>query len=132
MRRQTPGLTEAEWNLMECLWEQSPKTGREVVEAMQLRQNWNRSTTLTMLRRMTEKGQISCAEENGIRVYAPLILREEALREETDSFLHRAYKGSVSLLVSALTRQQDLTKEDINELYQILRDAEQKGESKND
>lgn len=129
MRRQTPGLTEAEWNLMECLWEQSPKTGREVVEDMQRSQNWNRSTTLTMLRRMTEKGQISCEEENGLRVYAPLIPRAEALRAETDSFLHRAYKGSVSMLFSALTRQQELSKDEINELYQILRDAEQKGEN---
>lgn len=127
MRRQTNGLTSAEWYLMECLWESAPRTGREVVEDMENRQAWNRSTTLTMLRRMTEKGQISCTEENGLRVYAPLIPREEALREETDSFLHRAYKGSVSMLLSALTRQQDLSKDDIDELYQILRDAEQKG-----
>lgn len=128
MRRQTPGLTSAEWYLMECLWEHSPRTGREVAEDMALRQNWNRSTTLTMLRRMTEKGQIACHETDGLRTYTPLIPREEALREETDSFLHRAYKGSVSLLVSALTRQQDLSREEINELYEILRDAEQKGD----
>lgn len=113
---------------MECLWEHAPRTGREVVEFMQESQAWNRSTTLTMLRRMTEKSQISCNEENGIRVYAPLIPREEALREETDSFLHRAYQGSVSMLLSALTRQQDLSRDEIDELYQILRNAEQKGE----
>ena len=128
MRKQTNSLTTAEWYLMECLWEHAPRMGREVVEDMEIRQSWNRSTTLTMLRRMTEKGQISCAEENGIRIYAPLIPREEALREETDSFLHRAYKGSVSMLLSALTRQQDLSKDEINELYQILRNAEQKGD----
>lgn len=128
MRRQTNGLTAAEWYLMECLWEHAPRTGREVVEFMQESQAWNRSTTLTMLRRMTEKGQISCSEENGIRVYAPLIPRDEALREETDSFLHRAYQGSVSMLLSALTRQQDLSRDEIDELYQILRHAEQKGD----
>ena len=128
MRRQTNGLTSAEWYLMECLWEHAPRTGREVVEFMQTSQAWNRSTTLTMLRRMTEKGQISCSEENGIRVYAPLIPREEALREETDSFLHRAYQGSVSMLLSALTRQQDLSRDELDELYQILRNAEQKGD----
>lgn len=127
MRRQTPGLTAAEWNLMECLWEHAPRTGREVVEDMAIRQNWNRSTTLTVLRRMTEKEQIKCEESDGIRVYSPLIPREEALREETDSFLHRAYQGSVSLLLSALTRQQDLSKDEIDELYEILRKAEQKG-----
>lgn len=51
MRPQTQGLTTAEWYLMEALWEHSPKTAREVIEDMKLRQGWNRSTTLTMLRR---------------------------------------------------------------------------------
>lgn len=128
MRRQTPGLTSAEWYLMECLWENAPRTGREVVEDMAIRQNWNRSTTLTMLRRMTEKGQIACQDMDGLRTYSPLIPREEALLEETDSFLRRAYKGSVSMLVSALTRHQDLSREEIDELYEILRQAEKKGD----
>lgn len=127
MRRQSQGLTTAEWHLMECLWEHSPKTGREIIDDMKLRQDWNRSTTLTMLRRMTEKEQIECREENGVRVYSPLIPREEALREETDSFLRRAYQGSVSMLFSALTRQQELSKEEIDELHEILRQAEEKG-----
>lgn len=129
MRRKTPGLTGAEWNLMECLWEKSPRTGREVVEDMQLRQNWNRSTTLTMLRRMTEKEQIRCEESEGVRMYVPMICREDALLEETDSFLKRAYSGSVSLLVNTLTRHQELSREEIEELYDILRKAEQKGDA---
>ena len=74
MRPQSNGLTTAEWYLMESLWEHSPKTGREIIEDMKLRQNWNRSTTLTMLRRMTEKEQIECREEDGIRVYVHLFL----------------------------------------------------------
>ncbi len=132
MRPQSNGLTMAEWYLMECLWEHAPRTGREIIEDMKQRQDWSRSTTLTMLRRMTEKEQIECREENGIRVYSPLIPREEALREETDSFLRRAYQGSVSLLFSALTRQQKLNKEEIDELYEILRQAEKKEEDHHD
>ena len=129
MRRPTLGLTSAEWHLLECLWEKSPRTGREVVEDMKLRQNWNRSTTLTMLRRMWEKEQVACAESDGLRTYSPLIRREDALLEETDSFLKRAYAGSVSLLVNTLTSHQELSKEEIAELYEILRRAEQKGDA---
>lgn len=127
MRRPSQGLTPAEWNLMECLWERAPRTGREVVEEMQLRQDWNRSTTLTMLRRMTEKGQIDVHDQEGVRVYSPLIPREEALMEETESFLRRAYQGSVSMMISALTDHQELKQEEIDELYAILRRAEEKG-----
>ncbi len=49
-------LTPAEWHLMECLWEQVPRTSREVVDYLKADMGWSKSTTLTMLRRMTEKG----------------------------------------------------------------------------
>ncbi|MGM9607817.1 MAG: BlaI/MecI/CopY family transcriptional regulator [Oscillospiraceae bacterium] len=118
-------LTPTEWNLMECLWEKSPRTGREATEYMEQSVGWSRSTTLTMLRRMTEKGIISCAEEDGVKVYAPCLRREDAVQQETENFLNRVYKGSVSMMMSAITQKQELTKEEIDELYAILRQAEE-------
>ena len=118
-------LTPTEWHLMECLWEKSPRTGREAVEDLQVRAGWTRSTTLTMLRRMTEKGVISCGEENGLKVYSPLIAREAAVLRETEDFLSRVYKGSLGLMMSAMTKKQELSREEIDELYAILREAEE-------
>ena len=125
MRPTAQGLTPAEWNLMESLWERSPQTGRELIEDMKLRQGWSRSTTLTLLRRMSEKEQIACSEAGDVREYSPLIPREDALRQETDSFLKRAYNGSISMMVSAMTQKQELSKAEIQELYEILRKAEE-------
>lgn len=126
MRPTTQGLTPAEWHLMECLWDESPQTGRELVEKMEQCQNWNRSTTLTMLRRMCEKGQIASDEGDGVRTYRPLIQRESALTQETQSFLQRAYNGSVSMMISAMTKKQELSRSEIDALYEILRQAEGK------
>ena len=118
-------LTPTEWHLMECLWERSPRTGRETVEYMTAHQGWSRSTTLTMLRRMTEKGLIRCGEEGGMHVYSPAIDREGAVQRETDSFLSRVYRGSVSSLLSAFTQKQKLTREEIDALYAIIRQSEE-------
>ena len=118
-------LTPTEWHLMECLWEESPRTGREAVEYMKEHVGWSRSTTLTMLRRMSEKGMIDCREENGMKAYAPLIPRDAAVQRETDSFLSRVYQGSVSTLVNAITKKQKLSKAEIDELYAIIRQAEE-------
>ena len=125
MEKRDMNLTPTEWNLMECLWERSPRTGREATEYMEKTVGWSRSTTLTMLRRMTEKGLVFCEEQGGMKHYSPLLIREEAAVQETDSFLSRVYKGSVSLLMSALTHKQDLTDAEIAELYAILREAEE-------
>ena len=130
MKKPVQNLTSAEWSVMECLWESAPCTGREVVEALNVSVGWSRSTTLTMLRRMTEKGLIRCYEESGMNVYAPMVNRDDAVQQETDGFLHRVYKGSVSLLVSSLTKKQSLSQKEIDELYEILNKA--KEENNND
>jgi BlaI family penicillinase repressor len=118
-------LTAAEWELMECLWERAPRTGREAVDQLQQRVGWSRSTTLTMLRRMTEKGLIACEREGEVLRYSPLIRREDAVRRETRSFLDRVYQGSVGLMLNAMARERKLSRREIEELYEILRRAEE-------
>lgn len=119
-------LTPTEWNLMECLWDHAPRTGREAVEYLEEKMGWSRSTTLTLLRRMTEKGLIRCEEAGGVKTYSPLLPREEAALRETDSFLGRVYKGSVSMMVSAMTEKKALSREEIDALYAILKETEGK------
>lgn len=117
-------LSAAEWHLMECLWEHNPRTGREAVEYLSEHAGWSRSTTLTMLRRMSDKGLIACGEAGGVKIYTPLLRREAAAVRQTEDFLHRVYHGSVSLMMSAITQKQELSRQEIDELYAILRQAE--------
>ena len=117
--------TPSEWLLMECLWEHSPCTGREAVDDLRLRAGWSRSTTLTMLRRMTDKGFIACDEAGAVLQYSPLVDRDIAVQRETGNFLNRIYNGSVSMLVSAMAKEQKLTKNELEELKEILRQAEE-------
>ena len=125
MTKNEVGLTAAEWHLMECLWERAPRTGREATEYMADSVGWNRSTTLTMLRRMTDKGFIRCDESGSMKNYFPLIKREEAAMQETEDFLGRVYHGSLSLMLSAMTEKATLTQTEIDELYDILKKAEE-------
>lgn len=114
-------LTAAEWSVMECLWDHSPRSGREAVEYLSAGVGWSRSTTLTMLRRMDEKGLItSCEDADGIRVYSPNIDREDATMQQTEDFLHRIYHGSIGMMLSAFTKKQSLSQKEIDELYAIL------------
>lgn len=122
-------LTSAEWNVMDCLWEKAPQSGREIVDTLKERIGWSKSTTLTMLKRMTQKGLISCENSEKLRMYSPCIDRDDAVKKETENFLKRVYKGSVSLMVSAMTQQQELSEEDIRELYEILKQCQSKDKS---
>ncbi len=125
MKTKNISLTPAEWNVLECLWENPGCTGREAVNYLKKSVGWTRSTVLTMLHRMTEKSLIWCETKDGLMHYTSLIDREEATLQETEGFLDRVYKGSVSLMMSAVTKKQQLSKEEIDELYEILRRAEE-------
>ncbi len=118
-------FTQAEWSVMECLWEEHPLTGREVTQRMQQRCGWSRSTTLTLLGRLETKGAVqSMTEEKGPKVFSPLLGREDAALQETEDFLSRVYHGSLSLMVSALTKKQALSRQEQDELYELLKGLE--------
>ena len=125
MERENIDLTTAEWNVMECLWEKSPRTGREAAEWLKERMGWSRSTTLTLLRRLEDKGAVAGDEKDGKKSFRPLVQREDAALREAESLLARAYRGSLGLMVSALTRKQNLSREEIDELYEVLRSMEE-------
>ena len=126
MKGKQIGLTEAEWTVMECLWEKSPRTGRETVAWLEQKMGWTRSTTLTMLRRLEAKGAVAGDTDGERKTFRPLIVREEVAVRETENLLDRAYKGSLSLLVSSLTKKQSLPQKEIDELYAILKEMEGK------
>ncbi len=113
-------LTSAEWSVMEHLWEQGSLTGREATERMEAQLGWNRSTTLTHLRRMEGKGTVKSTQQDGVKTYFPVLSREDAALQETQGFLRRVYNGSLSMMMSALTKKERLSQEEIDALYALL------------
>ena len=117
-------ITPSEWPIMELLWE-SPKTLMELVSVLSEQMDWSKSTITTMVRRMDDKGLITFHTEGRTKVFRPAVSREDVTARETDSLIRRAYNGSVGLLVSAMASRNSLSKADIEELYTILKEAEE-------
>lgn len=125
MKREFLTLTQNEWLVMEELWK-APATLMELVHALEhTPPGWAKSTTATMVRRMEEKGLIVHDAEGKAKVFRPAISRDEAAAVETRTLLDKAFSGSVGLLVNTLVRQESLSREDIDALYAILRQAEE-------
>ena len=119
-------ITESEWNVLSCLWEHMPQTARELTETLSKSVGWSRSTTLTVLRRMTEKGLLLCADgADGVRLYRTELARDAVTLRETEHFLDRVFDGSISMMLSAMTAGKRLTGDEIDALYEVLRQAEE-------
>lgn len=117
-------VTNSEWYVMDCLWEEHPRTLMQIVPLLNERVGWSKSTCATMVRRMAEKELIGYEEKGKTKYFFPKVKKEDVVVQETRDFLQRIYDGSIGMMMSALVRQNDLSKEDIEELQEILKTAE--------
>lgn len=117
-------LTSSEWNILNCLWEQSPRTVMQLSTELERTVGWARSTTITVLHRMEAKGLVRCEQAGRGKAYIPLVERSQAAISETRSFLDRVYQGSVGMMMSAMVEQEGLSLDQIDQLRAILNDAE--------
>ena len=113
-------VTEAEWKIMEVLWDHAPRTMTEITAVLAPETGWTRHTVITLLKRMVEKGSVSVDESERAKKYTPLITREEASTEETHKFLSHVFKGKASLLVSHLVDAGDLSEDDLRQILGVL------------
>ena len=113
-------LTASEWSVLDCLWENSPQTVMRLVAELSERVGWAKSTTITTLRRMEEKGLVRVEQGARGKRYAPAVERDQAATAETRSLLDRVYQGSVGLMMSAMVKRQELSSDEVAELRAIL------------
>ena len=118
-------LQPSEWIIMEKLWERNPKTIMQLYHELKEDPGWSKSTVNTLLRRMVQKEIIFYEEGAKAKQYYPKVRRDDAAITETESLLDRVYKGSVSMMLNTLIRNNNLTNDDIRELYAILEKTSQ-------
>ena len=118
-------ISDAEWKIMEVLWEDSPKTMTEITKALKDKTGWTKHTVITFLKRMEEKGAIHYEEGKKAKLYYPDLKREDAQIQETEEFLDKVYHGKMGLMLNAMVQQKALSKDELDEQYAIL-DKERK------
>ena len=115
-----PKVSEAEWQVMNVLWEKSPQTVREIVDILSERTNWQLETIRTLVNRLERKGAIGYEKRGRRYHYYPLLDQEQCVRQEAESILSRTGTAVLKPLLSAFIEQEDLSEAEIEELRQIL------------
>ncbi len=121
----TVSLSDSEWMLMNALWEHAPCTITQLVALLKDNTGWSKHTIISMLSRLENKGAVHYHAGERAKRFYPIIYQEEAQIEETQGFLSRLYGGSLGLLVNTMVQEKGLSKKEIDELYKILKKAEE-------
>lgn len=122
-------LTEAEWQIMNALWQEHPATARQVMGRLPAGVNWAYTTIKTMLTRLVEKKAVRETKQGNTSVYDPLVSQRKARLSALRSLLDQAFDGTMGPLVHFLAEEKQLSAEEREELARILESEEQdKGE----
>ena len=113
-------LSRQEWVLMEALWQKNPLFLSQIMDATANAVDWNKSSYLTYLKRMTEKGLIGYTNISGNRCYAPLVKREDCIDSESSYILSKLTEDSTRLLLASMIQKSGLNEEDRDELQALI------------
>ncbi len=115
-KMQTPKIFESEYRFCEILWENEPVTSSELVRLCREKLDWKKSTTYTVIRRLSERGVLK--NENSI--VTALVSKADVQSAESEEIVNRTFSGSLPSFIAAFTRKQSLTDEEINEIQQLI------------
>jgi BlaI family penicillinase repressor len=114
-------IGEAEYAVMEVLWEEAPLTAAEVAERVPAARDWSIRTVKTMLARLLAKGILAHEEEGRRYLYRPAVARADYVAQESGKLIDRMFGGKVTPLVAQLAARDRLSDADIAEIEALLK-----------
>lgn len=119
-KSEKPEISNAEFDVLDVIWDDSPVTANEVIERLNQRKNWHDKTVKTLLGRLVKKEVLSFEKQQRQYLYFPLIARDEYTKKETTSFVSRLFKGKITPMVAGFANQNALSKQDVKELKALI------------
>lgn len=112
-------IAETEWKVMELLWKGQKLTIGDIKKGLE-ETGWSDSTVKTLVRRLVQKGAVKADDSLGQFRYSPLVSESECKRKETKNLIDRIYNGSVKMLMANLVSDSNLTREEAEQLFEII------------
>jgi BlaI family penicillinase repressor len=116
-------ISEAEWEVMKALWEESPVSVNELTDRLAPTKRWHRKTVRTMLNRLLRKGAVGNSVVDGMYRYYPALSKENCTRSATERFIDRVFDGSLAPMIAQFVRRRPLTAEEKRELRKLLNES---------
>ena len=114
-------ISEAEIEVMKVLWEAGDMSAKEIITEIEKTNNWKPKTIQTLITRLVAKGAVSAEKKDAKSyLYSAAVKREEYERYANKNFIKKLYNGSLNLMLASFIKDEKLSKEDIQEIKNIL------------
>lgn len=124
--------TDAELEILHVLWANGPSTVRQVHEKLSQSRDIGYTTALKFMQIMNEKGILSREEDARSHTYTALVSEEDTQRNLVDRFVETAFRGSASKLVMQILGQHKASREELDEIKNLLDNLNQNSQNLTD
>lgn len=119
---QAERISDAEYAVMEALWEKSPLSATDVCDAVCTRRGWSLATVKTLLSRLVAKQAVATTPDGRRFLYSPLLERADYVGGESRRLVERLFGGRAAPLFAQLAEAEALTPDDIAEIERLLQE----------
>ena len=119
-RESVPRISEAEWEVMDVIWDAASATADDVVQQLASKHAWSAQTVKTMINRLVKKAALEFTVEGKHYLYRPRVSRATCVRHAGRSFLSRVFSGRTAPMLAHFLKTAKLSPDEIEELKQML------------
>jgi BlaI family penicillinase repressor len=119
--KQTPKISDTEWEIMRIVWAQHPITAADIIERLiATDSSWHPKTARTLLARLVDKQALDYKERGRAYVYEPRVAEAQCVAVASGSFVDRVFGGSLKPMLAHFIEQRRLSREELDELRALL------------
>lgn len=111
-----PKVFESEYRFCLILWEHEPVKSSELVALCREKLGWKPTTTYTVIKRLSERGVL----KNENTIVTSLVSKDEVQAAEIDELVEKTFEGSLPAFIAAFTRHRQLTREEADEVQEMI------------
>ena len=109
-------LGAVEARFADIIWQNEPLSTQELTRLCEQELKWKRTTTYTVLGRLTERGLF---KKEGTTV-SSCLTREEFYARQSQQYVEDAFSGSLPAFLAAFTARKSLTADEVAEIRRLI------------
>ena len=109
-------IFEVEYRFMCIVWDKEPISSTELVKICQNELGWKKSTTYTVIKRLSERGAL----KNKNAVVSSLVTRLQIQKHESEEILKKTFDNSLPSFITAFLQDKKLSHDDAEQIKRVI------------
>ena len=109
-------IFDAEYRFMCIVWEKEPISSPELVKLCADEFGWKKSTTYSVIKRLTERGALKSEKT----IVTSLVSRLQVQKYESEQILEKTFDNSLPSFITAFLQDKKLTQDEAEQIKRMI------------